>query len=181
MNDFLRKVKLLEHITIELDSTKTDFIKIFEENVDESDLGFSDYFFEALTTGKEEYKGKIDNHLFKLRRRKRLFDTNRNFAVAEGTMAEKNGKLVLETEIKGFHYMMKFFYGFIVVIYLIFIVGFAFSTVSGKNTIPSFALPLIAVHALLMLGIPYFVMRRNVSRMKYELERDFHFWTKQPL
>lgn len=29
-----------------------------------------------------------------------------------------------------------------------------------------------------MLGIPYFVMRRSVSRMKHELEREFYYMTK---
>ena len=178
MNDFLRKIKLLEHITIELDSSKIDFIKTFRGNVDQSNLGVSDHFFEALTSSKNEYKGNIDNHLFKLRRRRRFLDTNRNFAVAEGTMAEKDGKLILETEITGFHYLMKFFYAFIIVFYLIFIIGFSFTTVFEADSVSFFVFPFILVHALLMLGIPYFVMRRSVSRMKYELERDFHFWTK---
>ena len=138
----------------------------------------SDQFFEALTSGKNEYKGTIDHHFFKLRKRRRIFDTNRNFALAEGTMHEKDGKLVLETEIKGFHSMMKFFYAFILGFYLIFILGFTFTSFFAKDSVPLFVLPFIFIHALLMLGIPYFVMRRSVTRMKYELERDFHFWTK---
>ncbi|TGD58069.1 hypothetical protein [Flavobacterium humi] len=178
MNEFLRKAHLLETISITLDSTKTDFIKVFEENVDFSELEFSDQFFEALTTGENEYKGTIDNRSFKLRRRRRLFDTNNNFALAEGTMHEKEGKLVLETEIKGFHTMMKFFYAIVMGFYLIFIFGLAFTSFFVKDSVPLFVPLLIFLHALLMIGIPYFAMRRSVTRMKYELERDFHFWMK---
>lgn len=179
MNDFLRKINLLESITIKLDSTKSDFIRAFEENVDESDLNISDSFFEALVSSSNEYKGTIGNPGFKLRRRRKFFDTSRNFAVAEGTMAEKDGKLILETEIKGFHSSMKFFYIFLFVIYFIFVAGFILASLfNTKPETPFFLFPFLFIHALFMLGIPYFIMRRSVSRMKYELERDFHFWTK---
>ena len=74
--------------------------------------------------------------------------------------------------------MIKFFYIFIIVFYLIFLVFFLFTSFFEKDTVPFIVLPFILVHAMLMLGIPYFVMHRSVSRMKYELERDFHFWTR---
>ncbi|MGH2666998.1 hypothetical protein [Flavobacterium sp.] len=179
MSDFLRKIKLLDNITIELDSTKNDFIRGFQKNVDESDLNLIDSFFEALTFSKNEYKGTVDNSVFKLRRRRKIFDNSRSFAVAEGTMKEKEGKLVLETDIKGFHSSMKFFYVFLFVIYLVFLTTIILTFLFNEEAeAPLFIFPIFFIHALLMLGIPYFIMRRSVSRMKYELERDFHFWTK---
>lgn len=41
-----------------------------------------------------------------------------------------------------------------------------------------FIFPFIIVHAIFMLGFPYLMMRRSVSKMKYELEREFFYMTK---
>lgn len=178
MDNFLRKIKLLDHITIELNTHKTDFIKNFRDQVDDSDLSLSDSFFETLISSDNYYKGNIDDRVFRLRRRRKLFDTNSNFAISEGKMIEKSDKLILETDIKGFHTFMKLFYFFLIGIYSLVIIGLLLSFYNGKNTIPLFILPFLGIHALFMLGIPYFIMRRSVSRMKYELERDFNFWMK---
>ncbi|WP_300565091.1 hypothetical protein, partial [Flavobacterium sp.] len=89
-------------------------------------------------------------------------------------------KLVLKADINGFHKAMKFFYAFVIVFYIIFLLGFSATMFFNNDAdfAPFFALPFILLHACLMLGIPYFIMRRGVKRMKYELERDFHFWIK---
>ena len=36
----------------------------------------------------------------------------------------------------------------------------------------------ILVHAGLMYGLPYFLMRRSMARMKRELEREFFYMTR---
>lgn len=180
MSDFLRKIKILDSMTIELDIHKSDFIKKFRQNVDASDLSFSDSFFEGLTSSPNEYKGNIDERNFNIRRRRKMFDTNKNFAVANGNLTEQLDKLVIKTDINGFHKGMKFFYMAIIVFYIIFIFGFSATMFFNEGTgfMPFAVLPFILLHACLMLGIPYFMMKRGVKRMKYELERDFHFWTK---
>lgn len=179
MTNLLQKLKLIETIQFQLNTSKEEFIKSFKNNVDESDLGFSDSFFEALTSSKNEYKGTIDRHSFKIRRRRKFFDTNRNmFALAQGEFSEKESQLDLKIEIIGFHKSMKFFYGFILVFYVIFLLGFIFSFSTNEDSIPLIVLPFLLLHAVFMMGIPYFLMRRSVQNMKYELERDFHFWIK---
>lgn len=180
MNDFLRKIKVLDSITIELNVTKSDFIKKFRQYVDVSDLSLSDSFFEGFSSSPNEYKGNIDERSFKIRRRRKLFDTNRNFAIANGNLTEQHDKLVLKTEINGFHKAMKFFYIAIILFYIIFIFGFSATMFINDESgfLPFAVLPFILFHACLMIGIPYFIMRRGVKRMKYELERDFHFWIK---
>jgi hypothetical protein len=39
--------------------------------------------------------------------------------------------------------------------------------------------PFIFFHALFMFGIPYFMMRNSVQRLKHELEREFYYMTKK--
>lgn len=42
-----------------------------------------------------------------------------------------------------------------------------------------FAGPFLFFHAILMFGIPYFIMRRSTQRLKHELEREFYYMTKK--
>lgn len=179
MDDLLQKLKLTQQVDFILDTNKETFIQCFKKNVDDSDLSFSDSLFEAFKGSKNEYKGNITRHSFQLRRRQKLFDSNKKmFALVYGEFFEKESQLIINTKITGFHKSMKFMYAFILTIYVIFLIGFALSFSKSSDPIPLFALPFLLLHAALMLGIPYLLMRRSVQRMKYELQRDFHFWIK---
>ncbi|MTH15790.1 hypothetical protein [Flavobacterium sp. LC2016-01] len=170
MDTFLRKIQLIKDISIQLPVSKTDFIQKFRTNVDESDLSFVP--FEVFRSSTSEYKGNIDGSAFELKKRRRLFDTNYSFATVTGSLIDRNDKLIIDAEILGFKKRMIFFFAFIVLIYLIAFTGMML----GSDEIPFFVLPFLLIHMSLMLGIPYFVIRRSVNRMAYDLERDFHYW-----
>lgn len=174
MSDFLRKLKLIENTTIELNISKMDFIKKFRANVEYSDLNFTPFEgFEAFSSSRFEYKGNATDRGFILKKRRKLFDTNYSFAKATGKFIEHTDKLVIETEINSFRRIMYVFLAFIILFDTFFIIGAIFG---GNNVLPFFIFPFILIHALFMIGIPYFVMRRSVKRMIYDLERDFHYW-----
>jgi len=85
MKEFLKKLKLIQHLTFEIDIQRSDFVTKLRNSVDEEEIGtFSDPF-EAFSSSKNEYKGQVETHKFKIKRRKKFFDMNMNFAVAEGT------------------------------------------------------------------------------------------------
>ncbi|PUU70579.1 hypothetical protein DBB36_08070 [Flavobacterium sp. WLB] len=169
MDNFLRKINLVKDITIELPVSKIDFTEKFRNNVDEYDLGFVP--FEAFQSSKNEYKGNIDGSAFELKKRRRLFDTNYSFAEVTGSLIERNEKLIIDAEILGFKKRMIIIFAFIVLFYLIFIAGMISV---GDDTF--IFLPFLLIHMSIMLGIPYFIIRRSVNRMAYDLERDFHYW-----
>lgn len=171
MNTFLRKINLIKDINIELQISKIDFTKKFRENVDESNLGFEP--FEVFTSSKNEYKGTIENNGFELKKRRKIFDTNYSFAKATGQFVQETDQLIIKTEISGFQKKMLVFLGFFLLFYIIMFSSFLFS---DTGSAPLFVLPFLIFHMAFMLGIPYFVMRRSVKRMVYDLERDFHYW-----
>ena len=170
MDNFLRKINLVKDITIQLPVSKIDFIQKFRNNVDESDLGFVP--FEVFQSSRNEYKGNIDGSAFELKKRRRLFDTNYSFAKVTGSLIEKDDKLIIDAEILGFKKRMIIFFAFIIFFYLIAFAGMML----GSDDIPFFVLPFLLIHMSIILGIPYFVIRRSVNRMVYDLERDFHYW-----
>ena len=178
MKEFLRKIKLIESLTTELSIQKNEFVKTFKENVDEGSTGFMSDSFDVFSSSKNEYKGHVGFDSFKIKRRRRFFDMNMNFAVANGTYVQKENSLIIETEINGFSGMMIPFYVFALIFYSIFIVTFSFAdNIEGNGA--GFALPFIIIHAAFMFGIPYFMMRRSTKRMAHELEREFFYMTRE--
>lgn len=171
MNDYLKKLNLIQEINIELQISKSDFTKKFRENVDESNFGFEP--FEVFSSSNNEYKGNIENSGFELKKRRKLFDTRHSFAKATGTLVQETDKLIAKIVISGFQKKMLLFVGFILVFYTIFISSIFFIDDDAPKF---FLIPFIVFHASIMLGIPYFMMKRSVKRMAYDLERDFHYW-----
>ena len=174
INDFLRKIRLIDNFDIELEIDKNDFFKILQNNVDEKQSDF----FDAFSVSKNEYKGIVTQDNFEIKRKRRFFDMNLNFSKAKGTIIQNDSKLIIDTEINAFQGQMMFMLIFLIVFYLIFIIAFYTADRINGNS-PVIAFPFILIHALFMFGIPYLMMRRSVSRMKYDLERDLFFMTKK--
>ena len=173
MREFLRKIKLIDNFTTTLQISKPDFITRLSRI---TDIGSTNMFLdplEAFSSSKCEFKGEIDRNGFKLRRRRKPFVRSNSIAIATGKMKEENGQLTIQTEIYGFNNFMYFFYGFLLLFYIVFFVGFL-----SSDQIPIFIFPFLIFHGALMTLIPYFVMRSSVKKMKYELERDFFYLTK---
>ena len=174
MKDFLRKIHLTNNFTIEFEIDKNDFFKILQSNVDESQPDF----FDAFSSSKNEYKGIVTQDSFEIKRKRRFFDMNFNFAKAKGTIIQRHSELIIDTEINAFQGNMIFMFISLIAFYLVFIIAFATADdINGDAT--GFAFPFILVHALFMFGIPYLLASRSVSRMKYDLERDLYFMIKK--
>lgn len=176
MKQFLKKIKLIEEFTTEVEMTKSAFVTKFRQNVDEASIGIFADSFDVFSSSKNEYKGDVAFDGFKIKRRRRFFGANNNLAIATGTYVQNNEILVINTEINGFSKKMIPFYAFIIVFYCIFISSFFTLDDPDKSKI---ALPFICFHALFMFGLPYFMMMRSTKSLKHDLERDFYFFTKK--
>ncbi len=153
---------------------KSDFVtKLYEITDSESLNGFSNPF-EAFSFSKNEFKGQVNEDGFKLRKRRKFFEINNNFAIATGSIIDEDGQLTINTEIKGFNNFMIIFYIFLIIFYVFFI-GVMFFSSDKREWI---FLPFIFMHGAFMALIPYFVLRRSVKRMKYDLERELFYLTK---
>jgi hypothetical protein len=170
----LRKIKLIDSLTINLQIDKEEFVKRLSSVTDNYSLnGISD-FFDTFSSSKNEFKGQVDLNGFKIKRRRRFFDTNMNFALITGTFSESNDGLIIDTEINGFHSFIIIFYLILIIFYSCIFVGLVCST----NALELLAIPFLLVHGLFMFSIPYFTIRRGIKRIKYELEREFFYLTK---
>jgi len=173
MKRFLKRIKLIQHLTTELNVQKNAFIVAFRQHVDEGNTS-SWSSLDFLTSSKNVYKGQVGFDGFKIKRRAQLFDANTNFAVAKGTYRQIGQNLVINTEIYGVSRWMIFYYIIILLFYSVFIVLIFYVEDSDFK----FTLPIILVHASFMFGLSYFLMRKSISRMKHDLERELYYVTK---
>ena len=84
MNEFLKKIKLIQVLTIEIEISKSEFVSKLKEQVDEGSTGIFSNPFEVFSSSKNEYKGSVRFDGFEIKRRKKLFDMNINLSVASG-------------------------------------------------------------------------------------------------
>lgn len=177
MKQFLERIGLVDYLTTELEMTKNDFVSRLSKHVDKgSTSAFADSF-DVFSSSKNEYKGYVGYDDFKIKRRRKFFDSASSLAVAQGTYRQMNDKLVIQTKINGFSKMFIPLF----ILFAIFYVGIIIAIlVSGNSdeSPPFFMVPFILLHGVFMLLIPYFVMKRGVKRLKHELEREFYFMTK---
>ena len=175
MDNFLRKIKLIEDYTFSLQTTKNDFVASLRNNIDEADIDhiFSGAF-EVFSSSKHDFKGQVNYAGFKIRKRKRFFDRQFGFAKAIGTYKTEGEQLIVSGNIKGWNNFMYFFYGFLFLIYTTFSIGFVLQNDSSEfsNLVPLF---FIFFHGLFMMGLPYVAMRSGVKRLQRDLERELHY------
>ncbi len=174
MQNLLRKYKLIEAVTIKLPLDKAEFVSRLRLHVEPGGTGLLGDPFEAFSGKNKEFRGTVDLDGFKIRKRRKIFEAYSGLAKAEGTFHQEQDQLNIATTINGFHGVFYFYYLIVTLIYAGFVV--AFFTV---DDMPVFVIPFIILHAALMYGIPFFIMRRSVQRMKRDLEREFFYLTKE--
>ncbi|MCB2408253.1 hypothetical protein [Hymenobacter lucidus] len=172
MTEFLQKLKLVDYFTAELEIEQAEFAGKLQKSVDKADIGMFSGIADIFSASKNQFKGSVDGAGFRLKRKRKLFDTTRSLALAEGTFSQQDQLLVIATKVNGFSGMMIPYFIFLLIFYCLFVGGF-FLMASSTGRQVALMLPFVALHAAIMFGIPYFMMRRSVKQMKANLVREF--------
>jgi len=73
VKEFLKKIRLIDYLVIDLDITKNEFITKLKENVDEGSTGFMSDSFDMFSSSKNEYKGHVGFAKFQNKKTKAPF------------------------------------------------------------------------------------------------------------
>jgi len=162
MGSLLFKLKLKEEFKIVLETDKESFIEKLKKNVESSDLDFMTEFFNSFKFSSKksdrELKGIVLSNSFKLKQNISMNNLRHSIAVAEGKITTENGKLIIETVIKGFNYKMIPVCIFSFFIFLISIVALNIGN-SEKAHIG------LSILLLFISFIPYFKMRYGTKKL----------------
>jgi hypothetical protein len=173
MNDFLLKIGLIDKLTLELDITREEFIKRFQQNVDADQFEL----FEILSRSKNQYKGTITLNNFQMEKRRSFTTSNFSRGTATANFFHQNDKLVVEASITSVRRLyVVFFLFFMTIIYATSLFTVIVSVVQDEpSSIKFWVIPFILIHAAFIFGIPYLILKSTVRKMKYDLERDLYF------
>ena len=164
------KLGLRTTLDTRLPTDRATFYRALSQAVLDSDLGFFADFQGLFAGGDQDFLGYVRLNTFKLKQRRRFFDPNQTFAVAEGSFIEEGDKLRVRATIDGLSTGMKVSFLILVVFYAVFVTVFL-----SLAELPTVVLPFVLLHGCLMLAIPYFLARRSVKQMRRHLDREFHY------
>jgi len=174
MKKLLNKIKLIDHLTTNLPITKKEFVDRLLFITEEKNINAFSDIFAGFSHSPLEFKGQVTVDSFKIKRLKRFFEFNHYLPIASGTMIEKDGQLIVETEINGFTFLIIPFC-LLIVFFSIPILGLIFS----DNKFDLFSFLIVLIFATTMFFIIYLNARGGVKRFKYEMEKEFFYLTKK--
>ncbi len=172
MEKFLAKIGLFDKLNIGIPIQREKFVEILKSNVDQD----QPYYSEIFSSNKNIYKGTVTSNNFEFRRKRKLFDMKMNSTKCSGKFNQVNDKLEIEIAFDGFPRILILFFGMLILFYLAALI---FILIGGTSAFMlAMILPILAFHALFMLGIPYMMLKRSLQTTKYDLQRDLHFMLK---
>ena len=164
MKEFLKKIHVIEKMSMNLDIEKNDFISILRKKVDPRQSNFFDLF----SSSKNVYKGIVTNEAFEI---KKKFQKKTNLAKVKGEFSQDGNLLRIDMEITAFYGSMKFgFWGMIATILSMIILNLMLEDFYNDSF--NFYL-LLFLGCLPFLGFYYYLLRKYVKDMKSNIEKDF--------
>lgn len=170
MSNWLDKLGLSEDLSLKYYVRHANFVEQFQKHTD-SDQSLFSGAFDAFSSSKIEYRGTISSSEFSIRKKKRFFDSLSAIPLISGTiLSEKNGTRLL-VNVCAFSSLLKYMFWLLCFLYVAAAIFLAIFGLAEKFGFVPFVFLLL--HALLMFGIFYFILRRSVSKVSENLDRDF--------
>jgi len=73
MEEFLKKIKLIDYLTTNLKISRTEFVNRLTSITDQGDIGMLSETFDAFSSSKNEFKGEVTLTGFKIKKKKAVF------------------------------------------------------------------------------------------------------------
>jgi hypothetical protein len=173
--NILDKFTISERVQFTLPVSKQHFVEKLTLQLDKLDtplprFGFLS-LFRKVAAIERPYIGIVQNDTFDIRQKTNIITYRNMPCYIHGAFREENNQVIIDVEL-----CSKLFYSekwghwglyAVLLLYCIFLFA-AFTT-------HFFSVIFILIHAFLMFRILFFVGKRNVQQLKYELERDLYF------
>ena len=161
----IKQLKLEDQFSIKTEMDKTSFLSLLKDNIDE-DTGLQ--FFESINPKLKPYKGFITPSGFKLKRRKRAFESNNDMARITGTLKSDLRHTEVITHIGYPELTLKAISGLMLLVYTV-VLGVVLTVDLGETPV---WMPLLIVgHFFLIFGILFFVLRYQIKTSTKKIRR----------
>lgn len=175
MTEFLKHIKLIDTFIIELPIDIKELVKKIQNFIDDDNYDI----LEGFRNTEKKFKGKINKKGFRIRKKLSYSNNTKVNAIANGKFKEQNGKTKIEIEIIGFDTFFKIFYCILIFFWGVFIFAILKHLINEKLNPLEIGIPVMFLFILSFTILPYFQMKRSVKKMRYDLEREFYYLTKE--
>jgi len=172
MNNFLRKIKLLDSFSVIVLIPVNEVEKQLNKIIGKPNFGPGAMF----SSQTPEFMGELNQQGFKIRRSIKAFSRNDSSIEAIAKFKALDGKTEINVQILGLDAFTKFFYILLLGMFLFATYLFLSSDISYStdNLLLMIGLPIIL---LALIFLPYFQNKRGVKKMKYDLKRELKYLT----
>lgn len=161
----IQRLKLEDHFSIKMEMDKASFLRLLKDNIDE-DTG--PQFFESINPKLKPYKGFTSLNGFKIKRRRRAFESNNDMARITGTLKSDLRQTELITHIGYPELTLKAIAGLMLLVYTV-VAAVVLTVDLGES--PSWMPLLIIGHFFLIFGILFFVLRYQIKTSTKKVRR----------
>jgi hypothetical protein len=151
-------------LVFEYDIEPKEFLKKLKQIVDEE----TPILLDELYRSKKIFCGKVGEHKFTLRKKRKFMNMNIQSSNAIGIITMENQKTKLNIKIFGYDEISTIA---IIVGPIFFLI--LFSVIIIKEAYP--ALILFVPIATFLLSFPYYIMKKNMKRFRIELKENLKF------
>ncbi|MBK0382247.1 hypothetical protein I5M32_04675 [Pedobacter sp. SD-b] len=162
----MMNLHLTDRITTSLPINRVEFVRRLELLTESGNTTILSDFKDNFSKSDKKFKGKIDLNKFKIKKRRKLFDTNFNVAVANGEIKEDKDSLMIE--IDGFANSKYILFPAFLISLVFFLTIFFSDQKIDASIISSFLKTVIFISIIYIL-----LLKQNVKLLKDELENDF--------
>lgn len=161
MNSLLKNIGLYDQSYIEVNTARTELVQNLWKITYKTNTTFISLIRDPAIPTRFEYRGKIEENSFTIKTRRRFFDINMNYPVIKGSLHDQNNITIVSIE-----YIPTLFQIFTFILLLCF---FLFAVaVNIKNSGEDFVF--IGISSIMALS-HYFVLKREITRGKYDFEK----------
>ncbi len=173
MMEWLRKLKLVRDFDFTINADGENFPRKFSAAVDRGGTGFFSNFSDIFSSSANLYKGEVNGRRFSIKKKAKFFQQNLNMATAVGTFSSERDTIRFQGTVSSLTWKAIPFLVFILLFYGAFLGVFVLGGL-GED-VPAFVLIFLLVHAAFMIGIPYVIIRKSVSSLISDFERDLYY------
>ncbi|MGH1518326.1 hypothetical protein [Chryseobacterium sp. JK1] len=170
MNSFFKSIGLYKTLNIELNIDNQELRQRLLKITYKTNTTFISLEKDSAIPSRFEYRGMVEANSFTIKRRARIFDMNRSNAVFHGTISDKNGKSSVAVEF--FPSGLQIF-NWIAILCFCLIMIFASLQDDQVNIMLTIVASAVAVSQ-------YFILKRGISRGRYEFERELIYIAQKP-
>jgi hypothetical protein len=174
-DSFLKKIKLIENFNLEIPLSTNDLVEKWQVVLYKDQTGFLGDKYSS----KSKFIGEVDLNGFKCEKDRRSMNKDKVVVTAKGNFTSLINKTKIDVEITVIDLSIKIIFSFVILILLILLLFVFTSNFKNNNQNSEYAIPVNLFVFMMLCCFGYYMMRKSMKIMKYDLEKELQNLIKE--